>query len=53
MQRIDDVRTLKATSKEIQTDETEMLAPVESNHLLSVLNYSTAIMFPFCSTLST
>jgi hypothetical protein len=53
MQRIGDIRSLKANSKKIQTDETEMLAPIESNHLIIFLNHSVGLMFPFCKTLST
>lgn len=51
MQRIVDIRTLKATSKKIPTDTTE-LASVESNLHYYPLNYSFAAMFPFNQTLS-
>lgn len=51
MQRIVDIRTLKATSKKIPSDTTE-LASVESNLLYYPLNYFFAAMFPFNQTLS-
>jgi hypothetical protein len=52
MQRIENIRTLIATSNEIQPDETEMLALVESKHRWVNLNYSIALMFLFCQTTS-
>jgi len=53
MQRIDDIRTLKATSKEIQKDRIELLASVESNHPSDYLNQSVLLMFSFCQMPST
>jgi len=45
MQRIDHIRSLKATSNEILSDNTEMLASVGSNARFGVLNQFFAVMF--------
>ncbi len=53
MQRIDDIRKLKAISNEVRKDKIEGLASTESNHLCNMLNYSFGIMFLFNYTPST
>lgn len=53
MQRIVDIRKLKAISKEIRKDKIESLASAESNHLCNISNHLVGIMFSFYQTSST
>lgn len=53
MQRIENIRKLKANSKLIRKDKIESLPPAEPDFLYQASNYSFFITFSYYQTLST
>jgi len=53
MQRIEDIRKLKANSKLIRRDKIESLTPAEPDYLCYISNHSINITFSYYQTSST